>query len=93
MNDHTFQNPVLSIQAPRLVSGPKSLPILVWGFPTMIIVYYTPQKNPLLSIKAPKLDCSCQNPLVAAESFCSREQIHKGNAEQIRLGQESVFGL
>ena len=34
-----------------------------------------------------------QNPLVAAESFCSREQIHKGNAEQIRLGQESVLGL
>ena len=25
-----------------------------------------------------------QNPLVAAESFCSREHIHKGNAEQIR---------
>ncbi|CAE7744590.1 lub1, partial [Symbiodinium sp. CCMP2456] len=25
-----------------------------------------------------------QNPLVAAESFCSREQIHKGNSEQIR---------
>ncbi|CAE7481324.1 lub1 [Symbiodinium sp. KB8] len=39
-----------------------------------------------------------QNPLVAAESFCSREQIHKGNAEQIRqfiiqnAGEEGASG-